>query len=74
MKLSYILGYKNTKKTSHISGSNFPSSKSEKKRLLKCFLYFGKLSFLASSLNFFFYISGGNLESLKMKNFILFVC
>ena len=28
--------------TSYFSGSNFPSSKSKKKRLLKSFLHFGK--------------------------------
>ena len=34
----------------YISGSNFPSSKSKKNPLLKCFLYFEKWNFLAPSL------------------------
>ena len=42
-ELSYISRNGNPKKSSYISGSNFPYSKNEKKKtLLKCFLCFRK--------------------------------
>ena len=44
-----------TLKTSHISGSNFPSSKNKKNPLWKNFLYFWKRNFLAMSLANFLY-------------------
>ena len=48
---------------SYISGSNFPSSKSKKKTLVKSLLCFGKWNFLVPNI----YISGKNLKSLKHK-------
>ena len=55
------------------SGENFRSSKkkTKKKLLLKTFLHFRKLIFLASNLKTS-YISGGNLQSLKIKNYFFF--
>ena len=44
----------------------FRAQKNEKNPLLKSFLYFGKLNFLAASLKNF-YFSGGNWQSLKNK-------
>ena len=58
-----------------ISGSNFPSSKNEKKNTFKTFfvfLYFRKLNFLVTSLKSF-YVSRGNLQILKIKNFTFFL-
>ena len=54
------------KKTSYISGSDFPNSKYKKNPLLKSFLYFGKWNFLAPSLKNLLYFRS-NLECLKIK-------
>ena len=54
-----------------ISGSNFPCSKNEKKKLLKCFLYFGKWNFLASSLKNFLYFRRELARPENRKKFIL---
>ena len=54
------------KKTSHISGGKFPNSKVKKKHSEKI-----SWNFLATSLRNS-YVSGGNLESLKNRNFLYF--
>ena len=50
MEVFYILGNGNPKKTSCVSGSNFPGCKNEKKTLFKSLLYFRKWNFLATNL------------------------
>ena len=58
------------KKTSYISGGNFQSSKPTLKR----FLIFREMELAPSLRNsyIFFYISGGNLQSLQNKNYSYF--
>ena len=67
-ELSYISRNGNPKKSSYISGSNFPYSKNEKKKnALKMFLMLQKMKLSSpKSSN----ISERSLQSLKIKSFL----
>ena len=61
------------KKTSYISGGNFPNSKNKKSHSEKFLILWEiELSNFNGTQKSFSYISGGNLQSLKNKHFLCF--
>ena len=55
---------------SHISGENFLSLKNKKEPTLKKVLIFQEMELSSLKLKIFFYISGQNLQSLKIIDFL----